>query len=93
MVDLAAQRHKIETLNPTDHHVFATLTGALLRVFHHLEQVDGELKLHGERLRKVEQAAAPIGADEGPKIRPSTARKFRRTRIPLWNLAIGSDQT
>ena len=76
MVNLDAQRQKIESLNSADHRIIDTITGALLRVFCQLEEQDRALQLHRERLRRLETASAPIG--DGPKVAPTTSRQHHR---------------
>jgi len=78
MVNLDAQRQKIETLNSADNWVIDTIAGALLRIFVRLEQTDADLRLHRQRIRVLERG--PLPADrtvDGPKAAATTTRQHR----------------
>ena len=77
MVNLDAQRQKIESLNSADHRIIDTITGALLRVFCQLEEQDRALQLHRERLRRLETASPRCVDGDGPKVAPTTTRQHR----------------
>jgi hypothetical protein len=89
MVSLDAQREKIESLTTTDR-AFDVLSGAVVRIFTRLEEVEAELKRHRGRLRALEKAP---DMGDGLKIAPSAAREFRGNRTPIWNLKDGKSQT
>jgi hypothetical protein len=86
MVNLDAQRHKTETLDPADRSL-DMIGKAVLRLFARCDEHDRILQLYGRRIRALEKAApALIDAYEVPRIAPSSGRQFRGNRTALWNL-------
>ena len=85
MVDLAAQRQKIENLNSTDTRVIDTIAGALLRIFVRLEESDAELERLRRRVRELE--TAPLGEAERPANKVAATSERKHTGQHLWTKA------
>jgi hypothetical protein len=89
MVDLDAQRHKIETLATTDR-ALDTLSGGIVRLYVRVEQLEAEVRRQRARLQALETMDSAAGNSQaGPKIAPSSGREYRGNRTPIWNLKDG----
>jgi hypothetical protein len=73
MVDLAAQRQKVENIAAADR-AFDVLSGAVVRIFTRIEEVEIELRRHRERLRALEKTLDSDSGD-GPKVAPTSGRQ------------------